>query len=87
MIFIILGILRVSSANFGTSQDEMDLFDLVEEIGLHTNFYEFIELTADATKQQIKKQYRTMSLTWHPDKNDTESASDNFRKLASIVEE
>jgi len=27
-----------------------------------------------------------MSLTWHPDKNDTEDASDNFRKLAQIVE-
>lgn len=69
---------------FGASQDEMDLFDLVEEV--NHNFYEFVGVAPDATTREIKKQYRTLSLTWHPDKNDTESAADNFRMLAQIVE-
>lgn len=73
-----------AKAQFGASQDEMDLFDLVEEVG--ANFYEFIGVPQDATTREIKKQYRQLSLKWHPDKNDTETASDNFRKLAQIVE-
>lgn len=86
MILLFVTIATVAHAQFGASQEELDLFDLVEDVGIDINFYDFIGLTADATTKEIKKQYRTMALTWHPDKNSTEDASDNFRKLAGIVE-
>eukprot|EP00435_Cladocopium_sp_Y103_P063490 s554_g25.t1 len=37
----------------------------------HTqNFYRFMNLPMDATKEDIKKQYRRLCLQWHPDKSD-----------------
>ena len=81
----ILGILvSRSSANFGASQDELDLFDLVEEV--NANFYDYIGVSQDATEKEIKKAYRTLSKTWHPDRNSSENASENFRILAAITD-
>lgn len=37
---------------------ELDLFDLVEELGLNTNFYEFIGIEKTAELTDIKKAYR-----------------------------
>ena len=37
---------------------ELDLFDLVEEIGLSTNFYEFLGVEKTAETSEIKKAYR-----------------------------
>lgn len=37
---------------------ELDLFDLVEEIGLSTSFYEFIGVEKTAETSEIKKAYR-----------------------------
>merc|ERR1711990_124319 len=82
LIFLIL--ISRSSANFGASQDELDLFDLVEEV--NENFYDFIGVSPDATEKEIKKAYRTLSKSWHPDRNNSENASDNFRILAAITE-
>lgn len=37
---------------------ELDLFDLVEELGVNTNFYDFINVGQTAELSEIKKAYR-----------------------------
>jgi len=69
------------------SPEEMDIFDLVEEVlESKQNFYEYMELTQEATTSEIRKAYRKLSLVLHPDKNDAEDAEIKFRWLAGIYE-
>jgi len=66
---------------------EYEIFDLVEEVNeSKMNFYEYMELTQEATTSEIRKAYRKLSLVLHPDKNDAEDAQIKFRWLASIYE-
>ncbi|CAF1256720.1 unnamed protein product [Adineta ricciae] len=65
---------------------ELDLFDLVEEIGLNTNFYDFIGVEKTAEVSEIKKAYRKLSLSWHPDKSDDPNAGERFRRLVAVYE-
>ena len=59
---------------------EMDIFDLVEEVNsINQNFYEYMELTQEATTSEIRKAYRKLSLVLHPDKSDAEDAELKFR--------
>lgn len=37
---------------------ELDLFDLVEELGINNNFYEFIGIEKNANLADIKRAYR-----------------------------
>jgi hypothetical protein len=47
--------------------------------GTFINPFETLMLTPDASEEEIKKQYRTISLLVHPDKNQQDpSASDAF---------
>jgi DnaJ family protein C protein 8 len=51
---------------------------------LNTSFinpYEILMLTPDSSDDEIKKQYRTISLLVHPDKNQDPSAADAFHIL------
>jgi DnaJ-class molecular chaperone len=51
---------------------------------LNTSFinpYEILMLTPDASEEDIKKQYRTLSLLVHPDKNIETTAADAFHVL------
>jgi len=64
--------------------DEMDVFDVVEEV--NQNFYEVMEISPDAELSEIKKAYRRLSKVLHPDKNDAEDADVKFRQLVSIYE-
>ncbi|CAG0891779.1 unnamed protein product [Cyprideis torosa] len=66
------------------SSQEMDLFDLVEEV--KQNFYEFMNVTEDATQADLKKSFRRLSLVLHPDKNPSEDAEVRFRQLVAIYE-
>ncbi|CAF3342742.1 unnamed protein product [Rotaria sp. Silwood1] len=65
---------------------ELDLFDLVEELGLNTNFYDFIGVGKTAELNEIKKAYRKLSLLWHPDKSDDADAEQKFRHLVAVYE-
>ena len=66
---------------------EMEIFDLVEEVNtIEKNFYEYMEITNEATTSDIRKAYRRLSLILHPDKNDAEDASLKFRWLAAIYD-
>lgn len=63
---------------------DLELFDLVEEI--QQNFYQFLGVEQDATAADIRKAYRKLSLTLHPDKNKEENAETQFRELVAIYE-
>lgn len=64
--------------------EEMELFDLVEEVG--ENFYEVLGISQDATTSEVKKAYRRLSLQLHPDKNDAPDADVKFRQLVAIYD-
>ncbi|XP_054452399.1 dnaJ homolog subfamily C member 1 [Anoplopoma fimbria] len=63
---------------------DLELLDLVEEIP--QNFYQFLSLDQDASAAEIKKAYRRLSLSLHPDKNKDENAETQFRQLVAIYE-
>uniref|UniRef100_A0A672T0M5 DnaJ homolog subfamily C member 1 n=1 Tax=Sinocyclocheilus grahami TaxID=75366 RepID=A0A672T0M5_SINGR len=63
---------------------DLELFDLVEEIP--QTFYEFLSVNRDASSSEIRKAYRKLSLTLHPDKNKDENAENQFRQLVAIYE-
>ncbi|KAJ8383296.1 hypothetical protein AAFF_G00222320 [Aldrovandia affinis] len=67
-----------------TWDTDLELFDLVEEIP--QNFYEFLSVEQDASSVDIRKAYRRLSLTLHPDKNKDENAETQFRQLVAIYE-
>jgi len=63
---------------------ELDLFDLVEEVG--RNFYELMEIDPSASTSDVRKGYKKMALQLHPDKNDAPDADIQFRQLAAVYE-
>jgi len=63
---------------------ELDLFDLVEEIG--QNFYEFLGISQDSDSNELRKAYRKLSLLWHPDRNSEPDAEKKFRNIVSVYE-
>uniref|UniRef100_A0A673ANU5 DnaJ (Hsp40) homolog, subfamily C, member 1 n=1 Tax=Sphaeramia orbicularis TaxID=375764 RepID=A0A673ANU5_9TELE len=63
---------------------DLELLDLVEEIP--QTFYQFMSLDQDASAAEVKKAYRRLSLTLHPDKNKDENAETQFRQLVAIYE-
>jgi hypothetical protein len=55
---------------------------------LNTNFinpYEVLLLKSDATEEEIKKQYRQLSLLVHPDKCQEENAADAFHGILYLI--
>uniref|UniRef100_A0A2K6NHQ8 DnaJ homolog subfamily C member 1 n=1 Tax=Rhinopithecus roxellana TaxID=61622 RepID=A0A2K6NHQ8_RHIRO len=68
----------------GWESGDLELFDLVEEVQL--NFYQFLGVQQDASSADIRKAYRKLSLTLHPDKNKDENAETQFRQLVAIYE-
>nr|XP_039269197.1 uncharacterized protein F54F2.9-like [Styela clava] len=83
-ILLISLLFCAASADWGWSDDEMAVWDLVSE--LKTNFYSFMELDQGSSTSEVRRAYRKLSLTMHPDKNTTEGAAENFRQLAAIYE-
>ncbi|CAL8347768.1 unnamed protein product [Merluccius merluccius] len=63
---------------------DLELFDLVEEVP--QTFYQFLSVDQDASPVEIKKAYRRLTLTLHPDKNKAENAESQFRQLVGIYE-
>jgi len=82
--FAVLALLMGGAQAF--DNDELEIFDLVEEV--NKNFYEYLELDVDgkATTNEIRKAYKKLALVWHPDKSDAEDAEIKFRWLAGIYD-
>ncbi|HER08685.1 MAG TPA: molecular chaperone DnaJ [Bacteroides sp.] len=51
------------------------------------DYYEILEVSRDASQDEIKKAYRQQALKYHPDKNPGDkSAEENFKKAAEAYE-
>ena len=51
------------------------------------NLYNILEVPETASAEDIKKEYRKMSLKWHPDKNQNSQESvDKFQKISAAYE-
>ena len=55
--YLLVLILRIDCI-FTWEYYELDLLDLVEELGVNTNFYDFINVDKTAEVNEIKKAYR-----------------------------
>ena len=82
-LVILLSVLARGSRAWDS--DEMDLFDLVEEV--NENFYTLLGLDQSAaTTKDVRPAYKRLALVLHPDKNDAPDADVKFRQLAAIYE-
>ncbi|XP_053428083.1 dnaJ homolog subfamily C member 1 [Nycticebus coucang] len=81
---LVLLLLAAAGPARGWESADLELFDLVEEVQL--NFYQFLGVQQDASSADIRKAYRKLSLTLHPDKNKDENAETQFRQLVAIYE-
>uniref|UniRef100_A0A8C3VZ28 DnaJ homolog subfamily C member 1 n=1 Tax=Catagonus wagneri TaxID=51154 RepID=A0A8C3VZ28_9CETA len=83
-LLLLLLLLAAAGPARGWESGDLELFDLVEEVQL--NFYQFLGVQQDASSADIRKAYRKLSLTLHPDKNKEENAETQFRQLVAIYE-
>ncbi|EDW65264.1 uncharacterized protein F54F2.9 [Drosophila virilis] len=81
---LLFGLLLICGSASAWHSEELEIFDLVEEV--NKNFYEFMGINQTATNNEIKRAFRTLSIVLHPDKNPAEDANIQFRNLVSIYE-
>jgi DnaJ-class molecular chaperone len=51
-----------------------------------TNYYDVLGISKDASDAEIKKAYRSLSLKYHPDRNDSEEAIEIIQKVNQAYE-
>ncbi|CAO1394952.1 unnamed protein product [Diamesa serratosioi] len=84
-LFIVL--VSFCQPSLAYDQEDYEIFDLIELIGLKKNFYsDVLGIKEDATTTEIKKAFRGLSIVTHPDKNSAEDADVQFRNLVSVYE-
>lgn len=64
--------------------DILCLFYRIKNMG--KDYYKILDLSKDATDEQIKKAYRKMALKFHPDKNKSPGAEEKFKEIAEAFE-
>lgn len=83
ILMMLAGWLSCATAH-GWGSDDMEVFDLVEEI--NENFYSLMKINPNASHQEIKRAFRSLSVQLHPDKNDAEDAHIQFRNMVAVYE-
>ena len=53
---------------------------------MSNSYYEILGLANDASKDEIKKAYRSLSMKWHPDRNTATDANGIFQKINEAYE-
>ncbi|XP_076236037.1 dnaJ homolog subfamily C member 1 isoform X2 [Calliopsis andreniformis] len=84
VIFGILYFFDTYRFTIAWDNDELEVFDVVEEV--NQNFYEVLSVPQAANASEIKKAFRRLSLQLHPDKNPAEDAEQQFRKLVAVYD-
>ncbi|XP_076180813.1 dnaJ homolog subfamily C member 1 [Ptiloglossa arizonensis] len=84
VIFGVLSFFDVYRFTNAWDNDELEVFDVVEEV--NQNFYEVLGVPQVANASEIKKAFRRLSLQLHPDKNSAEDAEQQFRKLVAVYD-
>ncbi|GLV33277.1 uncharacterized protein CBL_08445 [Carabus blaptoides fortunei] len=72
------------SATVAWDSDQLEIFDLVEEI--NQNFYTVFNISQDAELPAIQKAFRSLSLLLHPDKNDSPDAEVQSRNIVAVYD-
>ncbi|XP_055615683.1 uncharacterized protein F54F2.9 [Toxorhynchites rutilus septentrionalis] len=84
VVLLMLAVTLCAVSAHGWGSADMEIFDLVEEV--NENFYDLMKINQNATSQEIKRAFRTLSVVLHPDKSDAEDANIKFRNLVSVYE-
>jgi len=50
------------------------------------NYYDILGVSKEASEQEIKKAYRTLSLEFHPDRNNSAEATEKFQEISQAYE-
>lgn len=60
-----------------------ELIDTMTSLTSHRTFYELLAVTPESTPDQVARQFRSISMQWHPDKNPAEEARLMYTLLTS----
>jgi len=50
------------------------------------DYYDILEVSRDASDQEIKQAYRKLALQWHPDRNQSSEAEERFKEINEAYE-
>jgi DnaJ family protein B protein 4 len=50
------------------------------------DYYNILKVNRNATLEDLKKSYRRLARTWHPDKNPTAEAEAKFKQITEAYE-
>ena len=53
---------------------------------MNSDLYSILEISKDASEQDIKKAYRKLTLQYHPDRNNSSDAEEKIRKINEAYE-
>ncbi|KAK0174493.1 hypothetical protein PV327_010255 [Microctonus hyperodae] len=84
ILLSVLHLLNICKETIAWDNEELEVFDVVEEV--NQNFYELLNVPKDANATSIRKAFRQLSLQLHPDKNDAPDADVKFRNLVSVYD-
>ena len=52
----------------------------------NNNLYDILDLKNNASKDEIKKKFKTLALKYHPDKNKEKNANEKFNQIRIAYE-
>ncbi|MBI4338040.1 MAG: molecular chaperone DnaJ [Chloroflexi bacterium] len=50
------------------------------------DYYEVLEVTRDASEEEVRKAYRRLALEWHPDRNRNPEAAERFKEISEAYQ-